>query len=185
MFFFIFLVCAIWMYMQNNNLTKTIQKIYYIIFGILCFFSIFFFKPNWQWNGFHIPTTNYILEHKDYYENSRIFMFPPDSSVIGIIPMLKDYNISFYDSKGNSYKFAQAYIDLWNPKRIDFDGIKKEVLNNSDKFCDKNYIFIPIVEQWKDNKNIFILEEKENKNGLKFIPFEQTTDVIIYKIILN
>lgn len=180
LFFYIILISTIWIYIDNYEIKSVFQKLYYYLFGILCFLLIFYFKYPWHWNGFHIPTTQYIENNYSEYINSNIFMYPTDSSVIGIIQMLrKNNNIDFYSSNGYSYKTADAYIHQWDKKRINYTNIKEVITKNPGK---KNFLIVPIVEQWKLNNEDFINSLKENNTNIKFIPYNTTNDVIIYKI---
>ena len=182
MFLFLFLISSMWIYSDKNEISTKFQKVYYFMFGVMCFCLIFFFEIPWTWNGFHMPTTNYIKDNIKIYDNSRIFLYPTDSSVIGIVPMLKKYNIDFYDSRGNSYKSAQSYIELWDLPRLDFLRIQDAIIRNGYK---DNYMFVANVESFKHNHEEFLDMLKYNNSNLIFIPYKSLKDVVIYKIIFR
>ena len=181
MFMFIFFVCSVWMYLSEYKISTKFQKIYYAFFIILSFNTIFFYEFPWQWNGFHMPTTYYLQENIEKYNNTRIFLYPTDSSIIGIVPMMRQKNIEFYDAKGYSYKKADVYIKQWEPKRIDFKGMKNVILSSETK--KKNFLFVAVAEDFKkiDYDTFIYLASKQNE--LCFIPYETRKDVIIYEIV--
>ncbi len=183
MFLFLYFVCAMWVYLSENSLKTVFQKIYYFSFGILCFATIFFYQYPWQWNGYYIPTAQYLKDNYSEYQNARIFLFPPDSSMNGLVPLFKNYNIDFYDSKGNSYKSANMYINQWLPDKIDIYELKKMILSDKNR---KNFMIVPVVpeEEWKQINEIFnsILEESQE---LKFIEYKKLENSVIYELSVN
>ena len=181
MFLYLFFVCAMWLYLQEYKLTTVWQKVYYALFFLLSFLTIFYFKFPWHWNGFYIPTYEYVKENMEQYRGSKIFLFPTDSSVIGIVPMLKDYDIEFFGPHGTSYSSYKTYVHQWDAKRIDFDAIKKELQREPEK---EAFIFIPLVERWKRDLDYFYKYYNKYNAGVKASYLRHTKDVVIFKLSL-
>jgi len=180
-FIYLFFVCAMWIYLQEYKLTGVWQKTYYALFFVLSFLTIFYFKFPWHWGGFYVPTSEYIKENMEQYRGAKIFLFPTDAGITGIVPMLKDYDIEFYGSHGTSYNSCETYIHQWDAQRVDFDAIKKELQKEPEK---EAFLFIPTVESWKrDPMHFFRLYDQYNA-GIKVSYFWHTDDVMIFKLSL-
>jgi hypothetical protein len=184
MFLFLFFICAMWIYLQQNKIETIWQKNYYILFFILSFLWIFFFEFPWHWNGFYKPTTKYLKENFERYRGAKVFVYPVDASIIGIVPMLKNYEIEFFSPLGTSYNSCETYINQWDPVRIDFSKIKQELLSEPQKISN-SYIFVSTAEKWKRDLQDFLLYYKYNSAGVKINLYHQTDDVTIYKILIE
>ncbi len=181
MFLFLFFVCTLWIYINENAIKTLWQKVYYAMFMVLSFMWIFYFKFPWHWNGFYKPTTAYLQANMEKYKGSKIFLFPTDASVIGIVPMLKNEDIEFYSSLGYSYKQCAAYVNQWNPQRVDFKSIKRELLSEPQRI-NNSYLFVSTAESWKNDLPYFMSLYEQNNGGIKIDLYDKTNDVTIYKI---
>ena len=153
------------------------------VFCMFFYFLIFFFKPGWQWNGRYITAYFYIKNHMPEYQHAQIYMYPTDSTVIGIIPLLRKYNFDFYDSHGNSYSSQNAYIEQWNDTEIYFDNIEKQIDKLSKNFPNKKYfLFISTATPHQSKIEDFWKLYKNSKTKLNFKKHAETLYLTIYEI---
>ncbi|MBR3502140.1 MAG: hypothetical protein IKO06_04465, partial [Alphaproteobacteria bacterium] len=178
---FVFFVSAMWIYLQENKIKTLYQKIYYGLFILLSFCCIFFARYPWIWNGFHMSTAKYLKVHQEEYKGAKIFLYPVDSSIIGIVPLFKDSDIDFYGPRGTSYNSCETYVHQWDPERIDFSAIRQVWLNNL-KQLNKSFIFVSTAEPWKNDLQDFLTAYQKDNGGIKIYEYAGTNDVRIFKI---
>ena len=121
-FLFITLIIALWMYLAEYSISDKFQKSYMNIFCLM-FVFLTFFPGDYVSSGPHIPFLKYIQNNIETFDGKKMFFFPTEARVVGIVPELSKTNISFYDCYGNSLKSKDFYIHQWDKPEIDFEKI--------------------------------------------------------------
>jgi hypothetical protein len=123
----------------------------------------------------------YLKENKQTYVNHKIFLYPTDSSVIGIVPSLRDDNFKFYNCLGESYNSVDLYKHQWNKPVVNFDKISKKL-----KSGEKAYIFVSIAFPHEKTNNKFkkcVTIYKYKNNELKIKLLQRKTNVYIWEVV--
>ena len=114
-----------------------------------------------------MSTTNYLKENLSEYKNSNIFLCPTDSSIIGVVPSMRNYNILFYDTKGYSYKSYLLYVHQWDKNKIIFNELEKIL----EKSKNNSYLFIQRVETSRHGNDEFKAYLLTHITNIKFIKY--------------
>ena len=128
-----------------------------------------------------MSTAKYLKVHQEEYKGAKIFLYPVDSSIIGIVPLFKDSDIDFYGPRGTSYNSCETYVHQWDPERIDFSAIRQVWLNNL-KQLNKSFIFVSTAEPGKNDLQDFLAAYQKDNGGIKIYEYAGTNDVRIFKI---
>ena len=181
MFLFISIVIALWMYLSEHKISNSFQKRYLVVFGLM-FISLLSYPGRYDSGGFHSGITYYLQTHIKQYQNSKIFMFPTDSSSIGIVPEMRKYGYNFYDCYGNSYSSKEAYINQWKKEPdVDFEAISKLL-----KKGEKAYAFVSISQPHFDKKKLFeskVILNKHKHPELQIKSIGHRFNVYIWEIV--
>ena len=181
MFLFINIILALWIYLKENPITNNFQIRYLIIFCLM-FISMISYPGRYNAEGFHNGITTYLKTHNEY-QNHKIFLFPTDSSVIGIVPTFRKFGYEFFDCYGNSYKSLQLYKQQWSSgPDVDFDKIY-ELLHPREKAYVFVSISLPHIDKHKlfENK-VFLYNYKTKGKKLKIKPMGHKFNVYIWEI---
>lgn len=182
MFLFVNIITALWLYLSEHKISNSFQKRYLAIFCLM-FISMLSYPGRYDAAGFHSGITYYLQTHIQEYKNNKIFLFPTDSSSIGIVPEMRKYGYKFYDCYGNPYGSKNLYINQWRGPDVDFDAITKLL-----KKGEKAYVFVSISSPHFDKKDLFnskilIYKYKHKKPDLKITPMRHIYNVYIWEII--
>lgn len=172
-FVFIYIIIAMWLFLYEYKIDNIREKVYtgiFILFLLGIFFNYDYSHTN-MLNG-HLEFKRYLVRNINKFQNHKIFLFPNYSYAKEIIPYLYQYNLQFYDSRGNKLESFEAYKVQWGDRIVDFDKIKQLL----DK--DENaYIFIM-------PSNMELLKEQEEKNTdkIKVVYERKIEGTVIQKI---
>lgn len=177
-YLFIVIIIAIWIYLSEYKITQSFQKTYMYLFYTM-FFILTFCFGTYCHEGRYIPLVKYIQTNGTMFENKKIFFYPADMHLNGIVPVIKDKNISYYDCHGNSIKSVEFYKHLWDNPTVDFDKISSILKKGETAYV--------IIDENNDNNKYMtetILYTRTHKNSdLKIEYYKNAGDyAYIWKI---
>lgn len=179
MFLFVAIIISLWIYLAEHDVTNDFQKRYLVVFTFM-FVFLTFYHYRGEIVGAHMTFLEDIQRHSNIYKEHKIFMFPTDSSVIGIVPVLRKSNYKFYNCLGNSYKSVQLYKHQWDEPKVDFDNMLKLL-----KEDESAYVFVSVAPPHDEandafNRYVTLYKYKNKKSDIKLL--KRKYNVYIWKI---
>ena len=182
MFLFLALIISMWMYLSEYKINDNFQKRYYAVFTIL-FVLLTFYQYKGEVVGAQSAILDYLQNSGGIYKNHKIFMYPTDSSVIGIVPILQKENYLFYDCLGNSYKSVELYRHQWDTPKVDFDKMLGMLKNG-----ETAYVFVSVArphELMNENFSDYVTIYKHKNKNVNIKLLKREYNVFIWKLTKN
>ena len=150
-FFYIYLICACWIYLQNQDISKKYINYLSVLLCIVSLLLVFEFRID---TSVFRSNSRIVAEHIKEHSNSKYIFL--SKVFLAALPYLekdnKKYNISMYNSESENYDIT-----------LDFDNIKNNLSENKE-----NYLYIntcsPIPNLSKNGKTMKFILDKNIKN---------------------
>lgn len=158
MFIYIYLICAGWIVIDGNKITKLNKQGITIVLSVISFCFIFYlnYEPR-VFQSHSKEIANFVIEHK----NSNIISF--SDLFISVIPYLSKQNITI-QRYGKNYdkKIFDNLYNVYN-KNIENYGIFKDCQNYEDLKKGKLFFKFIKVKNYEDKDCIYKIELIEKK----------------------